>query len=417
MLQNPIVQTVLLFFGAYSILTILHRREPFGAILVLLAAIVVVVLWMLRYNRPALHGAYQNPVFKPFIDLVCSMVKEQPPVDAVDDAVASPMAAAPAAADSTPARPRAPVSARSYSAGSAGAPASTAAAQPAGTAAQQTPLLLLADGDFKMAVYQLKQRLVGMDAQIEQTIQQMQRNLKMREKGSSAVYLPPVGMFLFLGKQGLGKRSLAVEIGRRLYSGKSVAVLDLAEAGASMEQLLAAAKANPHQTFVIENVDQASRRAQDDLLAIVAGQPLVDSQSGARISFRNACIFLLIHKDASSMPNIVTSGGAGGFTVAAERVAGETSLDSLLAQGLHGVIPFQLPEKTLQAEAVAMIMEAECKKYDLSLGSVSPAILAREVQEVSALGSFRGVPVRVSRILSRAIHEAIESQQTVVNVN
>ena len=182
MLQNPIVQTVLLFFGAYSILTILHRREPFATILVVLAGVVVVVLWMLRYNRAALHGAYQNPVCKPVIDLVCSMVKEQPPIDAVEDGVS--MSAPPdrnelgARAPAVSARPRAPVSARSYSSAGGAAPATTAKPQSAGASTQQeekTPLLLLADGDFRMAVFQLQQRLVGMDKQIEQTIQQLQR--------------------------------------------------------------------------------------------------------------------------------------------------------------------------------------------------------------------------------------------------
>lgn len=422
MLSNPIVQTVLLFFGAYSLMTVLHRKEPFGLILTALAGAVVVVIWMLRYNRAAAHSAYQNPLIKPVIDLVCSLTKEQPPVDAVDDAAAAPPTqAAAVAAPAGPQRPRQPVSARGaytpQSTSAAAAPAQQGAQTAAATAPEKekTPLLLLTESDFKLSIFQLEQQLFGMNQQIESTMAQLQRNLRIRERGSPSVHMPPIGMFLFLGRQGLGKKTLAVEIGRRLYSGRSVAIIDLAESGATLEPMILAAKSNPYQTFVIENVDQASRRTQDELLAIVAGQSLTDSQSGARISFRHACLFLLIHKEPAGIEEPVVSSSAGGFTMAIERVA-ETSLDQLLAQGLHGVIPFRLPEKNDQAEAIASIMEAECKKYSLTLGSVSPQILAREVQEVSSVGSFKTVPMRVSRVLGRAIHNAIESHSTEVNV-
>src|ERR1700731_3157167 len=117
MLQNPLVQTILLFFGAFSVMTILKKRDPFGTVLTVLAGLFAVIIWMLHYNRRALHNYYQNPVFKPVIDLICQMTGEKPPVDG-SDLVAAPVAAVqPVAASGGPARPRAPVSARNYQPG------------------------------------------------------------------------------------------------------------------------------------------------------------------------------------------------------------------------------------------------------------------------------------------------------------
>jgi hypothetical protein len=262
----------------------------------------------------------------------------------------------------------------------------------------------------------MKQRFFGLDVQIEETMRQLQRNLKVREQGLPNAQLPPVGMFLFSGQQGLGKRSLGIEFGRQLYEGSSVAVLDLSEAGASLEPVLVAARTNPYQTFVLENADQAPRRVQDDLLAIVAGQGLTDLTNGARVSFRHCCLFLLMHRPVADREVPVMSSGAGGFTVAAERTAEGTSLDFMLAQAVHGMVPFHLPAKQEVAQAIAWLMEQECRKYQLTLGSIAPATLAREVFEVSTVGSFRAAPSRVSRVLSRPIHEAIDAKRTTVEV-
>lgn len=415
MFQNPLVQTVLLFFGAYSVMTILKRRDPFGTVLTVLAGVVAVLIWLLRYNRATAHSLYQNPVFKPVIDLVCQMTHEQPPVDASAAAPFPVQASAPSvqAVSASPGRPRQPVSARNYQ--SAGGTATSSPSSSTPPAKETTPLLLVTDGDFTIAGHQLNQRFFGIRPAIDQTLLQIRRNLRVREKSGATVALPPLGLFLFIGKPGLGKRSLGIEIGRRLYRGDSVGVLDLGQPDATLEPMIAAAKSNPYQTFVLENIDRAAGRIQTDLLTIVAGQPLSEPSTGARVSFRHCCLFLLMHKDAGALQQPTISSERTGFTVTAERLAGDTSLDRMLAQGLHGVIPFHLPDPTAQAEAVALMMETECRKFQLTLASVSPELLAREVQDISTTGSFASAALRVSRVMSRSIHEAIDRQQSTVN--
>ncbi len=416
MMQNPLVQNVLLFFGAYSLMTVLHRKEPFGSVLTVAAGVVAWIIWMLRYNRVGLSSMYHNALLKPVIDLVCQLTGEQPPADASISA-ASP-ASAPAA-PATPVRPRAPVSARNYSGGAnpAPPPAPSPAAQPQQQQQQQqtTPLMLIHDGDFTIAAHQVNQRLFGMKRAVDLTMLQLKRNLRLREKSSPSVALPPLGLILLIGQQGLGKRTFAVEIGKRLYRGDSVGVVDLGQPDATLEGLMAAAKSNPYQTFVLENIDRAPARVQTDLLALSAGQPLTEA-SGARVSFKQCCFFLLIHKDPGTLDEPTISSEREGFTMAADRTSDDTSLDRMLAQSLHGVIPFHLPEPGAQAEAVALLMDNECRKYQLTLESVSPPVLAREVQEISSAGHFAAAPARIARVMSRSIHEAIERQRTAVDV-
>ncbi len=410
----------MLLLGSFTFMTMAKKFGPVGKVITIAAGVAAIIMWMLKFNRATLHGIYQNPIAKPVIDLVCKLTKDQPPVDASDTAAQLPMPGGPAGGGGAPAAAaqRPPTaSARSYAGGGssgggsvAGGSTATATSQAgAGGAAQgeSNKILLKIDSDFRAAVRKLKDIIGGNDENIDQTMRQIQNNLKLREKSSVQAALPPVGIFMFIGRPGLGKRTTAVEIARLLYPGDSVGLLDLAEPGASLTSLIGAAKANPFQTFIIENINTAGQQVQNDLLAIFAGQPLIDPQTNTRVSFRHCFFFLLVHKDADNMPKPTTSGTGTGFTVVADHLVQTADLDQMLTLSLHGMCPFVLPEKDVQAQIIAHLMEQECRKYKLTLGGVNPSMLAREVEEVSKLKSFKTEPARISRLLSRPISEAV----------
>src|SRR5690348_15602119 len=79
MLQNPLIQTVILFLGSYTVMTVLKKYGSVGKIVTIVAGVFAVIIWMLRYNRAQIAGLYRNPVLKHVIDLVCSLTKEPPP--------------------------------------------------------------------------------------------------------------------------------------------------------------------------------------------------------------------------------------------------------------------------------------------------------------------------------------------------
>ncbi len=415
MLQNPIIQTLILFLGSYTFMTVLKKYEPVGKIVTLIAGIFCVVIWMLRYNRAQIAELYRNPILKPLIDLVCQVTKEPGPggggvlAPAAASAVAArpaPAAAAPAASGAAAgaARPRQAVSARSGGgAASANAPAG-----------ENPHLLVRTDIEYRTLAYRLKEEFVACNDVVDGTLRQIQNSVRMRERSQPTAAMPPLGMNLYMGRQGLGKKSLAIEIGKALYGGDAVGVLDLAERGASLASVAAAARGNGYQTFIIENPDSAPHQVQTDLLTAFTGAPLMDGNTP--VSFRNCFFFLLVHKDAGSFPKPVASAAGTGFTVVVNHLAGSTDLDQMLALALHGVYPFRLPEPAEQAGVIARLMEYECNKYNLSLGRVDPRMLAREVEEVGRMGSFRVAPTRVSRILSGPISAALARQSDSVVV-
>jgi hypothetical protein len=420
MLQNPIIQTLILFLGSYTFMTVLKKYGPVGKIVTIVAGVFCVVIWMLRYNRAQVAELYRNPLLKHVIDLVCSVTKEPSPggggVLAPVAASAAPVRSAPQAAvspDPAPAagaaRPRQPVSARSS--GGAGGGGAAAPNPPAG---ENPYLLVRTDVEYLTLAYRLKEEFVACDEVIDGTLRQNKGSVRMRERSQPTAAMPPLGMNLYMGRQGLGKKSLAIEIGRALYGGDAVGVLDLAERGASLAPVVAAARGNGYQTFIIENVDSAPHQVQTDLLTAFTGQSLADG--GALVSFRNCFFFLLVHKEAESFPKPVASTAGTGFTVVVNHLAGATEMDQMLALSLHGVYPFRLPEPADQARVIAHLMEYECNKYNLSLGRVDARVLAREVEEVGRLGNFRASTARVSRILSVPISKALADQSATVTI-
>lgn len=420
MLQNPIIQTLILFLGSYTFMTMVKKYGPIGKIVTIAAGIFCVVIWMLRYNRAQIADLYKNPLLKNIIDLVCQITKEPSPGGLAPVTASAARSAAPAAAvapahTSAPAdaaggggaaRPRQPVSAKA----GGSAPAANA---PAG---ENPRLLVRTDVEYRTLAYRLKEQFAACDDTIEGTLRQIQGSVRMRERSQPTAAMPPLGMNLYMGKQGLGKRSLAIEIGAALYGGDAVGVLDLADRGANLASVVAAARGNGYQVFIIENADTAPHQVQTDLLTAFTGAPLFDGASGTPVSFRNCFFFLLVHKQADSFPKPVASSAGTGFTVVVNHLAGATELDQMLALALHGVYPFRLPEPAEQAAVIARLMEVECNKYNLSLGRVDPRVLAREVEDVGKMGNFRAATARISRILSGPISTALARQSASVNV-
>lgn len=383
-MQNPIVQTLMWFVGAYFILNMLHQGvSPADKIVTVLCGLFASIIWMARYNRGLLYSLSLKPGLGPVIAAICKLAKEQPPVDPSMDNVG------PADGDA-----------------------------PTKTAEQESPKLLLhSDGDFASAQRQIKEVVKGHNDVVETVIEQLKRNVQLRDSSSIQVSLPPIGVFVFQGKPGLGKKFLATEIGGRLYKGASVLCLDVSDPGMRGSLLVAEARTNPYSTFILENFHACSQALQEELLSIFSGAPQIDSQTGSKVSFRHCFFFLLVHRDATGMarPKRDTIGGTG-QTMVIGALGDSMNLDKRLAWSLHGIYPFVLPAPIQQAEVVAEIMHQECLKYNMSLGRVDPAILAREVAVVSQHGGFEITPARITKIMSNRLAAAVAAREQLIDL-
>jgi hypothetical protein len=390
-MQNPIIRILMLFVGAYTALHLLENAPPLDLIFTVLAGLFALIIWMTNYNPGILYNLAQKPGLGAVINAACKLAHEQPPVDPSGQSAGAP-SVGPGTAD-------------------------VATGAPAASGKPETPKLLLhSDGDFASATRQLKEVVRGHDEVVEVLMDQIKCNVQLRDSASQ-ISMPPLGVFVLAGKPGLGKKFLAIEIGYKLYKGSCITIVDVSDPASDGKALISEARANPYNTFILENFQNCPASTQEEVLSIVSGAPRVDPKSGARVSFRHCFFFLLVHQDAASMERPTRKAlGATGHTIVMDSLGQSMALDKRLGWSVHGIYPFVLPAPLQQAEVVAEIMEQECRKYNLTLGRVNPAILAREVKVITEHGGFEITPSRVTKIMRDRLAAAVAAKEQLVDL-
>ncbi|MEA2624839.1 MAG: hypothetical protein QOD06_884 [Candidatus Binatota bacterium] len=375
MLQNPIVQIAMMFVGAYYALNVLSRVwPPLGPTVTVVSGALAAVLWVLEYERRLAADLYRtNPIARPLLDLVCRATGRQLPIG--DGGIV-------AVAETANVE-------RAASSRSTAASSGTASEPVRASGTKQGPrdakLLLDTDADFFESASRLKSVVRGHDAIIDGILAQLRQNVRLRQRADPHAAQPPLGLFLFVGKPGLGKRYLAEQIAWLVYEDGPLVELDVTdEASASPRRLIEAVKAKPNQTIILENVDAATPQYLERLQAIASGNSLRDPTSGAVVGFRNCVFFLISHKPAEPIAAIRQEG----VTMLTAAIAELVGLPPSLVTMINDYYAFLLPSQIEQAEIVALLMEQECRKYNVRLGQVDPEMLSREVNAISASGGF-----------------------------
>ena len=405
MLQNPLVQTILMLLGAYSALHMAAKYSPADTILLVLAVVFVVVLWLSRYSRDKLTGYHRTPGLGSLIDLVLQVSGEPPMGGSVSQAPARSQPAQRAAAQPPTAQQGAKL------------PVSQAApAPPKPQPTEADKLLLKYDGDFATAGREVRQRIIGHDEVVRAVIDQLRRSVQLRINSPQAVATMPLGVFLFVGKRGLGKRSLGIEIGSRMFKGGGVVMVDVSDPNVHAGLIVTEALANPYSTFILEKFEAAGERMQNDLLAIISGAPVNDAKTGVRVNFRSTIFFLLMHGSADRIPKPTRDTTGTGQTMVVNTLSDDLKVDKRLAWSIHAVYPFVMPTPMQQAEVIATLMDNACRKYNKQLGHVDAAVLAREVEMATQAGGFELAPPRIEKLLKDRILEAVNSERPSVAV-
>jgi hypothetical protein len=295
-------------------------------------------------------------------------------------------------------------------------PVSQAAAPPKPANADTNRLLLRYDGDFATAGREIRERIIGHDNVVRAVIDQLRRNVQLRTSSGQTTAVSPVGVFVFVGQRGLGKRSLAIEVGSRMYRGAGIAIVDVSDPNIHAGLMVAEALANPYTTFILDRFETAGERLQNDLLSIVAGAPQTDPKTGVKVDFRHTLFFFLMHGSAERLPAPSRESSGTGQTMLVNTLSDELHVDKRLAWSIHGVYPFLLPEPLKRAEVIVSLMESACRKYNLQLGHVDASVLAREVEMATQAGGFELSPPRVEKLLNGRILEAVNAHRPSVAV-
>lgn len=394
MFNNPWVRKAFELFSALAVMSFLSKHPLLGQIATVVAGVFATGIWMLRFHRDVMHRLYRDENWEPFVVQLCRLSGEPLP----NDAGARPGMPEPATA-TRPRTPENPVG-------------------PVAAAATVTHRLrLVSDPDHFAAARLIKDQFRGYDWQVEAVLEQIRCNTRLRQSSRNMGLQTPRGIFLMVGRSGLGKRSVASAIGEAVYGVASVVTLDASSPGA-VEAMIAATAENPYRTIILEQVESAAEGVYESLERIAAGVPLRESSTGAPVSFSDTMLVLLIHRDAGSLPVAKRQRGANtGETVGVDLLSHDTGLPRRIAWLAHAVLPFTLPPPIVLAEVVLLVMQRECLRYQIDLGKVSPAIIAREVELIVSAGSFDELPGRASRRLKQVIVSAHSSGRRYVELS
>ena len=367
MLEHPGMRLALQVLGIYMGLSILRRWPPMDLIVVVSAALIAGSVWALEYQPALTARASASPAGRKWLECVAAMSGQ------------SMHAAAPPAAPHT---------------------------------------LLTTDFDFEFAASTVKEKVLGHDLPIDRTFEHIRRSIRVRAERMTSGPLGPLAAFLYVGASGTGKRLAATAIGSAVFGRSLVAILDASAGPICSSVLRTTAKQYPKLCLVIENVERGPKTLVADLIAVMSGEPLRDSETGSTLDLSGWILFLLVHKDAETLSGIDLGKvqGSNGSTILADQLHCDYGLDPGLVWRLNDSLTFLMPGESEQAKAVLLAFHEECRTNGIRLAHVAPEIIAREVQETRATESFELLPGRVRHRLREPIYKAISRGESSISL-
>ena len=357
-------QTVMLLFMHYMAFQLLMR---FGGTTVTICVVVALAImsgtiYLLRYDRAKAAEFYKRSPTREWIDFVCRCSKQQPP-------------------------------------------------QEVSLGAATASLLLKSEEDFDWCVGRIKKDVFGHDDAIQLAVKSVQKNVLLQGRSETGAPVRPLGIFLMLGSPGIGRATLASQLGQRLFANGAVTAIDLTAysddygvtrlfgAPGTDGALLEPVRKNPSHILILENIEAASSTVLTALQTLFVRGECVDGNHGGPVSFRNTVVFLL----SSAMA------GQSGDHPRAQLVDEFCSLTSCpvsLISLADECIRMGEPSDEVKARVLMRLMQLECEQYKVPLEYVDPEIVVDEVEKYSPSLGFEASQIRIARWISDPIHLA-----------
>lgn len=266
--------------------------------------------------------------------------------------------------------------------------------------------------DFDWFRRKIKEDVFGHDDAVDAIAEHLKTSVRLRGHAEPRDEEPPLGAFVLAGPDGIGKRWLAAQIGRRVFRGGDVTVIDL-EAYADEQgavrlfgtsgqdgAMLQAVRRFPFQTFVLEHLDAAHPAVIENLKSLL--QRGVGAES--RLSFRNCIVFLT----TSAAP----TGGNGTPALEPDRLieclCQATDRPRALFELASACLSLQMPGDIDKARILIGLMAVECRKYGKKLEYVEPEIVSREVEAFTPSLGFEHSQMRIARWMREPLHLAAQ---------
>lgn len=345
------------------------------------AAFNAILNWLVRFHGRQLAGVYRLPGVRQYIQLVCRLANEQPPISA------------PGAAD-------------------------------------QEWLLLQGPEDFAHAVEQAREVVRGQDQAVETLLRHLKQSVLLRQRHRGATSEAPLASVLLIGPEGIGKRFLARVVGRLVFRDAGELVIDLEKLGAdavssafgtkgSPGLLTTAVLRQPYHTVVLEHLEAASPAFQQHLQQVLKQGLFTDPGSGRTISFQN-CLFALTAARPSPALDLALARSPtweAWHRQAQQILADELEMDAGLLATITDVVLCPRPSDLVKAEVLTLALRRECKAYNVQLEYVAPEILVQEVEHIRESLGFSLVPDRIAKLLREPLVQAAERQRNRMRLN
>lgn len=358
MIDHPVIRIVVHLLGAYFALSMVARWPALGMLITLASGCFAVTIWVIRFDAVRCTRFQQSPWGARWLALVAEW---------------------------------------------AGEPLSTPASEVRTVNAAAAPGLV-EEADFQRAGQELRAAFLGHDHAITTMLDHLRQRVRLRSH-RTAPDETPLAAFILAGGAGLGKRSMAIELGNRQFGLGGTIVIDAASLLDAAGAIAAAVRRKPAQALVIEGLTEAAdQRLMTQLTAAAAGQHLTDPASGDSVSLSHCLLFVLVHR---ALPSARQSAcHAPQQTILVDASAADLGLDRRLLW-LSRLVSFELPPAQTQAEIALLMMTAECARHGVQLRYVEPEIVARDVAAITASGGFHLMPGRVAGRLQKPIAAAL----------
>lgn len=346
-------------------LQLLNRVHPVLAIgLVLAAAINVALLWLLRYDRERFASLYTVPYADRYLNWICHWAGDQPP----------PL---PSAAGPT------------------------------------SELLLHTDEDFRVAAWRAKQVVFGHDEVVEQLLWRVRDVVLLRKRRRENSGQPPLGSFLLVGNDGIGKRFLARVLAKLLFRSASVLAIEcdklngtsLLGSPAVPSELLKSIRREPSQLVLLDRIDAAPASVLAELESILTRGTCRDPATGRDVSFQNTMIILTATKAAERLASLSQADltERTWHEQAVQAVCSETGIAPAPLRSVGNILVCEQPSDYVKAQVTAQLMLKECSAHGLELRHVDPLVMAAEVLRIDDSQGFGRLPQDVKSLLGRPI--------------
>jgi len=384
MFGHPIVRLLLTFLFAFSGLSfVLRVTGVFGLlVVVVLAGVGATVTWMLTCRRQQLRPFYTTPFCRPIIDVVCRINGCQPPVDEVKGKQ------------------------------------------------QIDRLKLKRPAEYDLLAKKLCGYVIGHDRIIDELMSHLQSQVLLRGNKRNGDDRLPLGVYLLIGDEGIGKRFMAKLIGRGIYCGNAVSEFNMADFANDSTAVnsflgnegrtgvfLQSIRKKPYQTIILDSFDLTAPRLMEALGKLLKAGGAIDPKTRQPISFQHVIFFLVM--SGSSERAVATQmkleQGQGSLGVA-EFLASEGILGTNILAAIDSLFVVHPLTAMQKAEVILQLMRLECRKYDIALDRVSPDILAEHVRLIDRAHGFSLAKPRVQQMLRDSLVQAVKAERPRISI-